>query len=103
MRRASLSEYPVAGRSVENEANESSLTSCYAVWHPSGAYFAIPTRINGTSCRKSSLGTAELSEVGIINREGWTKGHTYASDGPKTVSATLSSLSSGLNSRPLAS
>lgn len=29
---------------------------------------------------------ADETEVGIINREGWTKGHTYASDGPKTVS-----------------
>jgi chromosome transmission fidelity protein 4 len=28
-------------------ADDSSLISCYAMWHPSGAYFAIPTRING--------------------------------------------------------
>lgn len=70
-------------------ADDSSLMSCYAAWHPSGAYFAIPTRINGECGYWLRERQLIPTEAGIINREGWTKGHTYASDAPKAVSLAL--------------
>ncbi|ORY30355.1 hypothetical protein BCR39DRAFT_529347 [Naematelia encephala] len=44
--------------------------SCYVAWHPSGAYFAVPTR---------------TYDVGIISRDGWTKQSTFTHDGHKSV------------------
>ena len=56
-------------------SDASSTTSCYAAWHPAGNFFAIPTRTN---------------EIGIIHREGWSKGNTFSTDGPKLPVSELS-------------
>ncbi|KAK8847432.1 hypothetical protein IAR55_005290 [Kwoniella newhampshirensis] len=57
-----------------------STTSCYAQWHPSGAYFAVPTRTN---------------DIGIITRDGWTKQTTFTHDGPKAAIGELAWSSNG--------
>lgn len=59
--------------------------SCYVAWHPSGNYFAVPTRTN---------------EIGIINREGWSKMQAFSQDGHKAV---VSELAWSPNGRYLAS
>ncbi|WWD07638.1 hypothetical protein V865_005739 [Kwoniella europaea PYCC6329] len=53
---------------VIGSSESESTTSCYASWHPTGNYFAVPTRTN---------------DIGIISREGWTKQTTFSHDGPK--------------------
>ncbi|TYJ56899.1 hypothetical protein B9479_002344 [Cryptococcus floricola] len=56
-------------------ASESdSKSSCYAQWHPSGAYFAVPTRTN---------------DIAIYNRDSWTKQSTFVPDGPKALIGEL--------------
>ncbi|WRT64744.1 uncharacterized protein IL334_001678 [Kwoniella shivajii] len=54
---------------VIGSSESESSTSCYAQWHPSGNYFAVPTRTN---------------DIGIISREGWSKQTTFTHDGPKS-------------------
>ncbi|WVQ75997.1 hypothetical protein IAR50_005633 [Cryptococcus sp. DSM 104548] len=56
-------------------ASESdSKSSCYAQWHPSGAFFAVPTRTN---------------DIAIYNRDSWTKQSTFVPDGPKALIGEL--------------
>ncbi|WVQ83266.1 hypothetical protein IAT38_005405 [Cryptococcus sp. DSM 104549] len=49
-------------------SDSESETSCYAQWHPSGAYFAVPAR---------------TSDIAIFSRDGWVKQATFTPDGPK--------------------
>nr|XP_031860604.1 uncharacterized protein CI109_003935 [Kwoniella shandongensis]KAA5527676.1 hypothetical protein CI109_003935 [Kwoniella shandongensis] len=53
---------------IISSSESDSSTSCYAQWHPSGAYFAVPTRTN---------------DIGIISKDGWSKQPAFTHDGPK--------------------
>lgn len=48
--------------------------SCYVAWHPSGNFFAVPTRTN---------------EIGIFSREGWGKLPAFTQDGHRSVVGEL--------------
>ncbi|KAE8539030.1 hypothetical protein D1P53_005400 [Cryptococcus gattii VGV] len=49
-------------------------TSCYAQWHPSGNFFAVPTRTN---------------DIAIFGRDGWGRQSSYTPDGPKALIGEL--------------
>ncbi|OWZ76111.1 chromosome transmission fidelity protein 4 [Cryptococcus neoformans Tu401-1] len=49
-------------------------TSCYAQWHPSGNYFAVPTRTN---------------DIAVFGRDGWGRQSSYTPDGPKALIGEL--------------
>nr|ODN89447.1 chromosome transmission fidelity protein 4 [Cryptococcus depauperatus CBS 7841] len=51
-------------------SDSDSNVSCYAQWHPSGSFFAVPTRTN---------------DIAILSREGWNKQATFTPDGPKAL------------------
>jgi chromosome transmission fidelity protein 4 len=61
--------------------------SCYAAWHPSGNFFAVPLRTNGGWIfARIAVRRAEHLDIGIISREGWSKQATFSQDGHKSVS-----------------
>ncbi|ORX33917.1 hypothetical protein BD324DRAFT_584077 [Kockovaella imperatae] len=51
-----------------------STISCYAAWHPSGLYFAVPSRTN---------------EIAVIARDGWNKKFTFTLEGPRPATSEM--------------
>ncbi|WVR04655.1 hypothetical protein IAU60_001666 [Kwoniella sp. DSM 27419] len=78
-----LASTPICLKIMEGiiaSSESDSKTSCYAQWHPSGNFFAVPTR---------------TQDIAIISRDGWTKQTTFTHDGPKAAVGELAWSSNG--------